>query len=76
MGVIFITILDVVVQCMGFHWCQQYSYVSFRQLLINGSLELMLEVPVIIGAKTIIAKIKIYRRKEGEYINDNDAGGR
>ncbi len=71
MGIIFITILDVVIRCMGFQWCEQYSYISFRQLLINGSLELLLEVPVVIGAKTIIAKIKIYRRKEGQYIEHN-----
>lgn len=70
MGIIFITILDVVLQCVGWRVCEQYSFVSFRQLLSSGMLELMIEIPVVLGAKTVIAKLKVYRRKEGNYIEE------
>lgn len=74
MVTLLITILDVVIKCVGLS-CQQASFIEFRQLLSSGLLELVIEVPVFLGIKTAITNLKIYRRKEGEYVDDNDAGG-
>lgn len=65
MGVIFITVLDVVVQCMGFRWCEQYSMIGLRHLIMAGALELIIEVPV--GWKGFTTLLKIYRRKSDKY---------
>ncbi len=64
MGIIFIVFMETVLQCMGFRWCEQYSLISFRHLLLNGSLELMIEVPIFLLSGRVFAKLKVYRRKK------------
>lgn len=70
MGIIFIVFMETVLQCMGFRWCEQYSYISFRHLFMNGSLELMIEVPVFLLSGRVFAKLKVYRRKQDKINND------
>lgn len=52
---ILIVIGEVVIQCMGWRWCEVFPTSSFTHLMAVGGLELMFE---------LVGVVKIYRRKK------------